>query len=130
MVPGAAPTELDAILDAAADAFDAGDFDAVLALAGRASAVQPRSTEALHFKAAALAEKGELEAADAAYREACQLSPDDLELLLGYADFQISSMGDDRQRVEAGLSLCDRGRKLAGRRGDEEMLFELTLLCG
>jgi len=128
--PQAGPTKLDAILDAAADAFDAGDLDAVLSLAGRAMALQPRSAEALHFKAAALAEKGELQAADAAYRGACQISPDDLELLLGYADFQISSMGDDRERVEAGLSLCDRGRKLARRRGDEEMLFELTLLSG
>src|SRR4029450_8144395 len=37
---------------------------------------------------------------------------------------------DDREAVEEGLELCARGRKLAQRAGDGELLFEFLLLEG
>ncbi|MFD2667169.1 hypothetical protein [Halomonas halophila] len=45
-------------LDAAAEAFETGDFEAALAAADRGLAQAPDSVDALHLRAAALVELG------------------------------------------------------------------------
>lgn len=122
--------ELDACLDEAADAFDRGDLEATLALAHRALALDPHSVEALHFRAAVLAEQGDVEGARERYLEALRVAPDAPELLLGAADLLISRCGEEREDLTRGLELAARGRKLAKKSDDTELLAELTLLEG
>jgi predicted Zn-dependent protease with MMP-like domain len=122
--------DVEARLDAMAEAFEAGEFEAALAQADALLAEAPELPEALHFRAAVLAELGRLEEAGRAYGRALKAAPEDLEILLGAADCLISRAGDDREAVEEGLGLCARGRKLAQRADDVEMLFEFLLLEG
>lgn len=119
-----------ALLEEAAAAFDAGRMEDVLSLADRALAQDARSAEARHFRAAALLEKGDPEAALEEYERAHKLASDDPEILLGMADLLIAHPGDDRVLVERGLSLAARGRKLAKKAGDGELEFEFLLLIG
>ena len=129
--PGGRPSpELEARLDAVADAFDARDFARALEGAEAVLAQSPELPEALHYKAAALLELDQVDAAVEAYGRAVKLAPDDLELLLSAADCLVTRLGEDREAVEDGLRLCARGRKAAQRADDVEMLFEFLVLEG
>jgi predicted Zn-dependent protease with MMP-like domain len=90
----------------------------------------PEFPEALHWRAAALTELGQVEEALEAYGRALKAAPEDLELLLGAAECLVCRVGDDREAVEEGLSLCTRGKKQAQRAGDVELVFEFLLLEG
>ena len=75
---------------------------------------------ALQYRAAALAELGRLEEAREAYEAALAVGKDDLELLLGAADFHVNRLQEDdtdREIVERGLVLARRGAKLARKAG-------------
>lgn len=117
-------------LDGVADAFEAGEFEAALATVDALLALEPELPEALHYRAAALTELGRLEEAGRAYGQALRAAPEDLEILLGAADCLVCRTGEDREAVEEGLSLCARGRKLAQKADDVEMLYEFLLLEG
>jgi len=121
------------LLDAAADAFEAGRFEEALARAEEAAAKAPRSVAALHHRAAALAELGRTEDARVAYERALEAGKDDPELLLGAADFHVNRLQDDEpdpDRVERGLALARRGARLARPAGDAELAAELAWLEG
>jgi predicted Zn-dependent protease with MMP-like domain/Flp pilus assembly protein TadD len=117
-------------LDRVADAFEAHDFAAALAGAEALLAQAPELPEALHYRAAALVELGRVEEAGRAFGQALRAAPEDLEILLGAADCLVCRAGEDREAVEEGLGLCARGRKLAQKADDVEMLYEFLLLEG
>ncbi|XXF80732.1 metallopeptidase family protein [Myxococcaceae bacterium GXIMD 01537] len=122
--------DVEARLDAIAEAFEAGEDEQALTLLDALLAEHPEHPEALHYRAATLARLGRLEEAGQAYGRGLKAAPDDLELLLGAAEFLIGQVGDDREAVEEGLGLCGRGRKAAQRADDVELLFEFLLLEG
>lgn len=124
----AADPELDSLLDEAAQAYESGRWEEVLEIADRALQAAPSHPEALHFRAAALVEQGEVDRALDLYRQAMARAPGDLDLVLGAAELLVSHFGDDRSAVEEGLELCRKGRKLAARRSEREIQFELALL--
>lgn len=126
----AGTVDVEARLDAVAEAFEAREFDTALARADGLLAEAPDVPEALHYRAAALVELGALEDAARAYGRALKAAPEDLEILLGAVDCLVSRAGEDREAIEEGLSLCARGRKLAQRADDVELLFEFLLLEG
>ncbi len=122
--------DVEARLDAVADAFEAGDFETALAGAEGLLADAPELPAALHFRAAALVELGRLEEAGQAFGQALKVAPEDLEVLLGAADCLVCRTGEDREAVAEGLALCARGRRLAQKADDVEMLYEFLLLEG
>ncbi|MBF5045633.1 tetratricopeptide repeat protein [Aggregicoccus sp. 17bor-14] len=115
-------------LERAAEAFDAEDFEGALAHAEGALQLSPEHPEALHFRAAAQVELGEVEDAARTYMRAVKAAPDAVELLLGAAECLVVGLGEDRDAVSEGLALCARGRKLAERADDVERVFEFLLL--
>jgi predicted Zn-dependent protease with MMP-like domain/Flp pilus assembly protein TadD len=121
-------------VDAAAEAFEAGRLEDALARADEALAAAPRSVAALHYRAAALAELGRLEPARAAFERALELGKDDLDLVLGAADFYVNVLddedGDDREAIERGLALARRGAKLARKARDPGATAELAWIEG
>ncbi|HSP78932.1 MAG TPA: metallopeptidase family protein [Myxococcaceae bacterium] len=125
-----AEPEVEARLEGVATAWEEGSFEEALAGAEAVLARAPELPEALHWRAAALMELGRLEEALEAWQRALKAAPDDLELLLGAAECLVSQTEDDREAVEDGLALCARGRKLARRADDVELLFEFLLLEG
>lgn len=105
-----------------ADAFTCADMAADLA---------PRSIEAQHLRAAALAGAGHDERAAVAYGLALALDPDDPETLRAIADFYINvSRQRSRDTTALGLELARRGfaRATARRRGHAELRARLALL--
>jgi predicted Zn-dependent protease with MMP-like domain len=126
----AAPSDVEVRLDGVAAAFEEGAIEEALAGAEALLAEAPGLPEALHWRAAALTELGRMEEALEAWRRALKEAPDDLELLFGAADCLVGRAGDDREAIEEGLELCARGRKLAQRADDVELLFEFLLLEG
>ncbi|MGZ3461020.1 MAG: tetratricopeptide repeat protein, partial [Archangium sp.] len=126
----AAPPDVEVRLGAVGAAYEEGDFEEALAGAQALLAEAPGLTEALHWRAAALAELGRLEEALEAYARALKGAPEDVELLLGAAECLVGRAGDEREAVVEGLAVCARGRKLAQRAGDGELLFEFLLLEG
>lgn len=105
-----------------ADAFTCADMAADLA---------PRSIEAQHLRAAALAGAGHDERAAVAYGIALALDPDDAETLRAVADFYINvSRQRSRDTTALGLELARRGfaRATARRRGHGELRARLALL--
>ncbi|GMU10251.1 metallopeptidase family protein [Corallococcus caeni] len=121
---------VDARLEGVADAFEAQDFEAALANADALLRDVPDSAEALHYRAAALVEVGRLEDAGRAYGAALKAAPEDLEILFGAAEFLVCRTGEDREAVEEGLEWCGRGRKLAQKADDVELVYEFLLLEG
>nr|BDT35616.1 metallopeptidase family protein [Myxococcus sp. MH1] len=117
-------------LEAVADAFEAGDFEGALGQVEGLLSDAPELPEALHYRAAALTELGRLEDAGRAFGLALKAAPEDLEILLGAADCLVCRAGEDREAVEEGLELCARGKRLAQREQDVEMLYEFLLLEG
>ncbi len=116
-------------LEEAACAFDEQRYEDVLAIAAGILEEDPGCPEALHYQAAAHLELGDVEKAEASYRKALKVAPDDPEILLGAADLLICHPGEDRELVDEGVSLCERARKRIGK-DDRDLLFELLLLEG
>jgi len=122
--------QLEALLDGAAEAFEQEQFQVALEQAGEALLVAPRSAEALHLMAAALAELGRTAEAREAYEKALKLAPDEPLLLLGMADLLLSDHGEDRDALAQGVALAARGRKLSRKLGLAELQYEFALLEG
>lgn len=122
--------EVDALLDQAADAFEAGRANVALALAEEALKKDPECAPAFHVKAAALIELQRPDEAHEAYDLALELAPDDPEILLGYADFLICTPGEERERIEDGLLAAMKGRKISKKRKDDELGYEFLMLQG
>lgn len=104
-----------------------------LARADEALAAAPRSVAALHYRAAALAELGRLEDALQAYERALAAGKDDLDLLLGAADFFVNLCPDDeddRELLERGLELARRGGRRARKLHEPTIAGELAWLEG
>ena len=121
------------LLEASAVAFEAGELEEALARAEDALALEPGSVAALHHRAAALAELGRIEEAQAAYEKALGPGRDDAELLLGAADFftNVQAGEDEREdegRLERAIDLARRGARLAHRSGDDPLAGELALV--
>jgi predicted Zn-dependent protease with MMP-like domain/Flp pilus assembly protein TadD len=132
-MPPARPASGEALVAAAADAFDAGRIDEALARADEALRAEPRSVAALQYRAAALAELGRVEEAREEYERALALDHDDVDLLLGAADFHVNVLQEDeadRDLVERGLALARRGAKLARKAGDPALEGEFRWLEG
>ncbi len=124
---------VEALLEAAADAFEDGRHAEALARADEALARAPRSVPALHTRAAALAELGRAEEAHEAYERALEEGKDDLDLLFGAADFHVNLLQEDepdRAALERGLELARRGGKLARREGDAALEADFAWLEG
>jgi predicted Zn-dependent protease with MMP-like domain/Flp pilus assembly protein TadD len=124
------PEDAEARLERLASAFEAKDFGGALALAEALLAEAPGLVEALHYRAAVLAEQDHLEEAARAYHRALKASPEDLKLILAAADFLLCRMGEDREAAEDGLLLCLRGRRLAEHLGHEEQVYGFLMLEG
>jgi predicted Zn-dependent protease with MMP-like domain/Flp pilus assembly protein TadD len=119
---------LEQALHLAEDAFDAFEFEDMLAYSNQALAQSPGSFEALELKANALAELGEWAGADEAFEVLLTREPANAALLLAAADVKVRLPGDDRERIEAGLELIDRAWPVASQ--DEALFIEAELLRG
>lgn len=118
------------LLDQADDAFERGQPERALALAEQALALDPHSTEGLHFRAAALASLGRVDDAHEAFRLALRSAPEDLEILRGAIDLLVHDLGEEREALEDALELAERGIAAARRLDDAEHELELLLLGG
>jgi len=128
-----ADDRVEKLLEESARAFEDGELEEALARAEDALALEPGSVAALHHRAAALAELGRIEEAQAAYEKALVPGGDDAELLLGAADFLVNvQAGEDEQgdadRLHRALELAKRGGRLARKAGDDPLAGELALV--
>ena len=126
-------SELEHLVDEAADCFDRGDLRGALERADAARVRSPRFAPALHFRAAALTELGRLEEAREAYEDALSADEKDVDLLASAAEFFVNRLQEssaDRPWLERGLELARRGAKLARRARDDEAAVEFALLEG
>ncbi len=133
MAPQEPRSEAERLVDQAADAFEDGDPGRALARAEEALRREPGSLAAAHYRAAALAELGRLEEAEEAYRLALEAGSEDLDLVLGAADFFVNraqGREPDRELLERGLLLARRGLQRARKARAPEMAAELTLIEG
>lgn len=128
--PAGSPEEL---LDDAADALEGGRAEEALSRSEEAIARAPGSVPALHLRAVALTELGRLEEALEAYERALAAGKDDLDLLVGAADFHVNVVQEgegDRPLLERGLELARQGTRLARKAGDPALSAELAWLEG
>jgi predicted Zn-dependent protease with MMP-like domain len=120
--------ELVALIEGSIERWTEGAFEEALHLAEKACERAPRSAQAHHSRAAALATLERVEEA----REACdlglELAPDDAEALLFAADFYVTHFAEDDEAVEKGLALARRGAKNARASRDDELEAELLLV--
>jgi Flp pilus assembly protein TadD/predicted Zn-dependent protease with MMP-like domain len=111
---------LESLLDRAADRYDDGDYEVALLCADEAARQAPRSIEAHHNRAAALAQLGRLDEARTAFTRALALDPDDPETLAGAADLYINRLPPSAELTEIGLEYARRGahsvKRLPGER--------------
>jgi predicted Zn-dependent protease with MMP-like domain len=125
--------EVEGLVEAAAEAFEAEDFERALARAEEALERDRRSVPALHTRAAALAALGRIDEAVEAYERALDRGKDDLDLLYGAADFHLGDLQEgeeDREALERGLELAQRGGRLARKAGDVELAGDFAWLEG
>ncbi len=121
--------DVDGSLDAAVRAFDLQDFGTALACAEQAGRAAPRSVEAQHDRADALAALGRLDEAKQAYTLALALDPDDPQTLAGAAEFYVNRLGGGHDLAQIGLEYARRGSAHVGRRReDRELAGRLALL--
>ena len=113
---------------AAEKAFESKNPSEALAQARRAIEEDPGSVPGLHYAAAALVELGRLDDAKEAYERALATAPNDPDVIFGMADLLISRLGDEREIIERGLELCQRGVRRARKKGDSELVGEFALL--
>jgi predicted Zn-dependent protease with MMP-like domain len=123
---GRAPVQ--ALVDQAGEAYDAGDASRALACAEEALQSAPRLVPALHYRAAALAALGHLEDAQVAYARALAVNPDDPDTLHGAADLYVERLGGDRSRLELGLEYALRGARVAQRPPHRDVRLAAQLL--
>src|SRR5262249_25653951 len=123
---------VDALVDDAADAFDAGNYQKALSCAESAIVAAPRAVPALHYRAAALAALGRTDESRTAYARALAVDPGDPETLWGAADLYISRLGRDREALETGLEYAQRGARYALKspHKDRDLAGRLHLLAG
>ncbi len=125
------PDDVDALLDEADRQLEAGAWADAFTCADMAADRAPRSIEAHHLRAAALAGAGHDAAASVAYGMALALDPEDAETLRAVADFYINVIADKTHDATAlGLELARRGsaRATARRRGQADLRGQLALL--
>ncbi|HUQ06345.1 MAG TPA: metallopeptidase family protein [Kofleriaceae bacterium] len=119
------------LLDQAGKRLDVQEWGDAFTCADMAADLAPRSIEAHHLRAAALAGAGHDEKAGVAYNIALALDPEDPETLRAVADFYINvSKSRSRDTTSLGLELARRGsaRATARRRGHGELRARLALL--
>lgn len=87
----------------------AAQFEAALACAEEALRLDGRSVEALHNRALALQELGQLELARDAFTRALAIEPDDPETLAGAADLYINRLTPTAELSEIGVEYAHRG---------------------
>ncbi len=119
---------LDQALAMAEQALEEGEFEDCVALANQALALAADDPDALHLKGLALAGLGDFEAADEALAALLAQEPDNVTVMLDAADVKIREPGDDRERIEEGLSLLERAERQA--RTEEASSIQLELLRG
>lgn len=121
--------DLDRVLDAAADRYDASDYATSLACAEQAARLAPRSVEAHHDRAAALAALERWADAQQAFTMALAIDPDDPETLAGAADLYVNRLPQARELTEIGLEYARRGaERSGGRRTDRGLASRLAVL--
>lgn len=126
-----AEATIEQLLDRAAAAFDAGQLELAWSCADRAADLEPRSVEAHHLRAAALAALGHPDLAEVAYTMALALDPEDPETLRAAADFYVNvKPGKGKDALWVGLELAQRGsaRATARRRGNSQLRAGLALI--
>lgn len=127
--PVADADDLDRVLDAAADRYDAADYPTSLACADQAARLAPRSVEAHHDRAAALAALERWADAQQAFTMALAIDPDDPETLAGAADLYVNRLPQGRELTEIGLEYARRGaERSGGRRADRGLTARLAVL--
>jgi tetratricopeptide (TPR) repeat protein len=124
--PDAEPTLSD-LLEQAAREFERARYDSALECAREASRLDPGSVAAHHFRAAALAELGQLDESRTAYSRALALDPDDPEVLRSAADLYVRRMGG-RDDLELALEYVRRALPRAQKAHDKALQKELYLL--
>jgi len=123
----------DALLDAADARLAAGDYAAAAACAEVAGDLLPRSVEAHHLRASALAALDRYAEAEVEWAMALALDPDDPETLVAAAHFYINVLPPkSRETTMVGLEHARRGAAKASsrRRKDRELRARLALLQG
>jgi len=122
---------IDALLDEAGRHLDGAAWGDAFTCADMAADLQPRSIEAHHLRAAALAGAGHDGAAATAYAIALALDPEDPETLRAAADFYINvTKSKTKDTTALGLELARRGsaRGRPRRRNQHELRGQLALL--
>lgn len=115
------------LLERAAAKFELARYDEALECAREASRQDPGNLAAHHFRAAALAELGQLDEARTAYARALALDPDDPEVLRSAADLYVRRLGG-RDDLELALAYVHRALPKAHKGKDKGLLKELYLL--
>jgi predicted Zn-dependent protease with MMP-like domain/Flp pilus assembly protein TadD len=116
---------VDGALDEAARRFDAGEYAVALACAEQAGRAAPRSVEAQHDRADALAALERWDEAKLGYTMALALDPDDPQTLASAADFYINRLGPEHEAHDLatlGLEYARRGSAHVGRRREDREL--------
>jgi tetratricopeptide (TPR) repeat protein len=121
--------DVDAALDEAARRYERSDYLTALACAEQAAHAAPRSVEAHHDRADALAALDREAEAKLAYTMALALDPEDPQTLASAADFFINRATSDHDMALIGLEYARRGSAHVGRRRDDrELAARLALL--
>ena len=121
--------DVDASLDEAARRFERSDYLTALACADQAAHAAPRSVEAQHDRADALAALERFDEAKLGYTMALALDPEDPQTLASAADFYVNRLPSDHDLALIGLEYARRGSAHVGRRRDDrELAARLALL--
>jgi tetratricopeptide (TPR) repeat protein len=122
--------EVDALLEAAHKAADAGRHAEAWTCADRAADLEPDAVEAHHLRAEALAALGFFADAELVYQLALALDPTDPETLRALADFELSVRPDPpRDAIRIAAELARRGRiALGGKPADPKLETALYVL--
>jgi tetratricopeptide (TPR) repeat protein len=127
--PVADRSDLDAALDESARRLDKSEWAVALGCAEQASRIAPRSVEAHHDRADALAGLERWDEAKQAFALALALDPDDPHTLTSAADFYVNRLPPSREQTEIGLEYARRGSAHVGlRREDRALGARLALL--
>lgn len=114
------------LIERAEDALEAGNADDALRIATQMLAESPDDVDALDLKAVAHRTAGDLQASVDTYDRLRVLEPKNPAWVLAEADLLIREAEDDRDLIDRGLELLERGERLLD--GDDELTFEFELL--
>ncbi len=121
--------DVDGALDEAARRFDDASYLTALSCAEQAGRAAPRSVEAQHDRADALAALERLDEAKDAYSLALALDPDDPQTLAAASDFYVNRLAPESDYAAIGLEYARRGSAHVGRRReDRDLAARLALL--